>query len=75
MRIIHWSSGTQMSSEFPISDLEPDPGLLGPDSLTWRLHEEQWLIMAVHAAGIDYGPVKTYNRGAVNMSLNKTNTP
>jgi uncharacterized protein (DUF2236 family) len=46
MRIIHWASGAEMSSEFPISDLETDPGLLGPDSLTWRLHEEQWLIMA-----------------------------
>jgi uncharacterized protein (DUF2236 family) len=46
MRIIHLASGAQMSSEFPISDREQDPGLLGPDSLTWRLHEEQWLIMA-----------------------------
>lgn len=46
MRIIHWASGADMSSEFPISDTEADPGLLGPDSLTWRLHEEQWLIMA-----------------------------
>ena len=35
-----------MSSELPISDPHPDPGLLGPDSLSWRLHEEQWLITA-----------------------------
>jgi len=35
-----------MSSTLPISDPDPDPGLLGPDSLSWRLHEEQWLIMA-----------------------------
>jgi uncharacterized protein (DUF2236 family) len=35
-----------MSSQLPISDPEPDAGLLGPDSLSWRLHEEQWLIMA-----------------------------
>jgi len=46
MRIIHWASGASMSSELPISDPEPDPGLLGPDSLSWRLHEEQWLITA-----------------------------
>ena len=46
MRIIHWASGAPMSSELPISDPEPDPGLLGPDSLSWRLHEEQWLITA-----------------------------
>src|SRR3989442_13658993 len=46
MRIIHWASGAPMSSKLPISDLEPDPGLLGPDSLSWRLHEEQWLITA-----------------------------
>ena len=35
-----------MSSELPISDPDPDPGLLGPDSISWRLHEEQWLITA-----------------------------
>jgi uncharacterized protein (DUF2236 family) len=46
MRLIHWASGAPMSSTLPISDLEPDPGVLGPDSLTWRLHEEQWLITA-----------------------------
>src|SRR5260370_25272162 len=46
MRIIHWASGAPMSSELPISDPEPDPGLLGPDSISWRLHEEQWLITA-----------------------------
>src|SRR5215470_4967889 len=46
MRIIHWASGAQMSSTLPISDPDPDPGLLGPDSLSWRLHEEQWLITA-----------------------------
>ncbi len=46
MRIIHWASGAPMASVLPISDPEPDPGLFGPDSLTWRLHEEQWLITA-----------------------------
>src|SRR5579862_3631315 len=46
MRLIHWASGAPMSSELPISDLYPDPGLLGPDSVTWRLHQEQWLITA-----------------------------
>ncbi len=35
-----------MSSELPISDPTPDPGLMGPDSISWRLHEEQWLITA-----------------------------
>lgn len=46
MRIIHWASGAPMSSTLPISDPQPDAGLLGPDSLTWHLHEEQWLITA-----------------------------
>jgi len=46
MRLIHWASGAPMPSELPISDPEPDPGLLGPNSLSWRLHEEQWLITA-----------------------------
>lgn len=46
MRIIHWASGADMASKLPINDPRPDPGLLGPDSLTWRLHEEQWLILS-----------------------------
>jgi len=46
MRMIRWASGAPLSSKLPISDLSPDAGLLGPDSLTWRLHEEQWLITA-----------------------------
>src|ERR1700680_3326710 len=46
MRIIHWASAASMPSQLPISDPQPDPGLLGPDSLTWHLHEEQWLITA-----------------------------
>lgn len=46
MRLIHWASGAPMPSALPLSDPEPDPGLLGPDSLSWRLHEEQWLITA-----------------------------
>ena len=46
MRIIHMASGAPMSSELPISDPHTDPGLLGPDSISWRLHEEQWLITA-----------------------------
>ncbi|HLX58344.1 MAG TPA: oxygenase MpaB family protein, partial [Ktedonobacteraceae bacterium] len=46
MRLIHWASGAAMSSELPISDTDTDTGLLGPDSLSWRLHQEQWLITA-----------------------------
>ena len=46
MRLIHWASGAHMTNELPITDTYPDPGLLGPDSVTWRLHQEQWLITA-----------------------------
>jgi uncharacterized protein (DUF2236 family) len=46
MRLIHLMSGATISSELPIHDTEPDPGLMGPASMTWRLHNEQWLILA-----------------------------
>jgi uncharacterized protein (DUF2236 family) len=46
MRIIRWASGANISSALPISDPTPDPGLFGPDTVTWRLHAEQWLIAA-----------------------------
>lgn len=46
MRLIRWTSGANVSSDMPISDTDPDPGLFGPGSITWRLHKEQWLIAA-----------------------------
>jgi uncharacterized protein (DUF2236 family) len=46
MRLISWASGASLPSALPISDPDPDPGLIGPDSVTWRLHSEQWLIAA-----------------------------
>jgi uncharacterized protein (DUF2236 family) len=46
MRLIHWASGAPMPTTLPIKDPTPDPGLLGPDSISWKLHEEQWLITA-----------------------------
>jgi uncharacterized protein (DUF2236 family) len=46
MRLISWASGASLPSALPIHDPDPDPGLMGPDSVTWRLHSEQWLIAA-----------------------------
>jgi uncharacterized protein (DUF2236 family) len=46
LRLIHWASGASLPSELPIRDPDCDPGLFGPDSITWRLHREQWLILA-----------------------------
>ena len=46
MRLISWASGASLPSALPIHDHDPDPGLMGPDSVTWRLHSEQWLIAA-----------------------------
>jgi uncharacterized protein (DUF2236 family) len=45
IRLIRWLSGSKIEEELPISDTEPDPGLMGPGSITWRLHREQWLIL------------------------------
>jgi uncharacterized protein (DUF2236 family) len=45
IRLIRWLSGSKLAEELPISDTEPDPGLMGPGSMTWRLHREQWLIL------------------------------
>jgi uncharacterized protein (DUF2236 family) len=46
MRLIRWATGASIASELPLADTDPDPGLFGPDSTTWRLHSEQWLIAA-----------------------------
>lgn len=46
IRLIRWVTGANLPSELPIHDTEPDPGIFGPGSITWRLHKEQWLIAA-----------------------------
>jgi uncharacterized protein (DUF2236 family) len=45
IRLIHWVTGTSLPGDLPISDTDPDPGIMGPDSFTWRVHHEQWLIL------------------------------
>ncbi len=45
IRLIRWVSGAALPDEPPVSDTAPDPGIMGPDSITWRLHQEQWLIL------------------------------
>src|SRR5215813_11600252 len=68
MHLIHWASGAPMSPELPISDPEPDPGVLGPTSLTWRLHEEQWLIAAAARAFLMQAAHPKVAQGAVDHS-------
>ena len=45
IRLIRWLTGTTFSDALSISDRDPDPGVMGPGSVTWRLHSEQWLIL------------------------------
>ncbi len=43
--LIRWVSGATLPNAMPVSDTDPDPGIMGPDSISWRLHREQWLIL------------------------------
>jgi uncharacterized protein (DUF2236 family) len=43
--LIRWVTGASLPSDLSISDIDPDPGIMGPDSLTWRMHSEQWMIL------------------------------
>jgi uncharacterized protein (DUF2236 family) len=45
IRLIRWITGASLPDDLPISDTDPDPGIMGPDSFTWRMHHEQWLIL------------------------------
>src|SRR2546421_10798737 len=69
MRIIHWASGAPMSSQLPISDPEPDPGLLAPDSISGRLHEEQGLITAGARAFLMQAAHPKVAQGALDHSV------
>ncbi|HLW03382.1 MAG TPA: oxygenase MpaB family protein [Ktedonobacterales bacterium] len=45
IRLIRWVSGASLPDDLSISDTDPDPGIMGPDSFTWHMHHEQWLIL------------------------------
>jgi uncharacterized protein (DUF2236 family) len=45
IRLIRWISGANLPDDLSISDTDPDPGIMGPDSFTWHMHHEQWLIL------------------------------
>src|SRR5215469_7076677 len=73
MLLIRWASGAPMSHELPISDPEPDPGVLGPTSLTWHLHEEQWLIAAAARAFLMQAAHPKVAQGAIDHSRYASN--
>jgi uncharacterized protein (DUF2236 family) len=45
IRLIRWVTGAHLPDELSLSDTAPDPGIMGPDSISWRMHQEQWLIL------------------------------
>src|SRR5579872_5421951 len=68
MRLIRWTSGAHVPSDLPISDTDPDPGLFGPGSITWRLHKEQWLIAAGARAFLLQAAYPVVAQGALDHS-------
>lgn len=68
MRLIRWASGASVPSDLPIHDTDPDPGLFGPGTITWRLHKEQWLIAAGARAFLLQAAHPVVTQGALDHS-------
>jgi len=68
MRLIKWISGANLPRELPISDTTPDPGLMGPDTVTWKLHREQWLILGGGQAFLMQAAHPQVAQGAIDHS-------
>ena len=66
--LIRMLTGTTMPSEIPVGDTDPDPGIMGPDSITWRLHSEQWLILGGARAFLMQAAHPKVAQGAIDHS-------
>ncbi len=68
IRLIRWATGASLPEELSISDKDPDPGVMGPGSLTWRLHQEQWLILGGARAFLMQAAHPKVAQGALDFS-------
>jgi uncharacterized protein (DUF2236 family) len=68
IRLIRWATGTSLPDELSISDKDPDPGVMGPGSVTWRLHHEQWLILGGARAFLMQAAHPKVAQGALDFS-------
>src|SRR5215470_11198958 len=68
IRLMRWGTGAGLPDEMPISDTEPDPGPIGPGSVTWRLHHHQWLILGGARAFLMQAAHPKVAQGAVDHS-------
>jgi uncharacterized protein (DUF2236 family) len=48
--LINSFTGVSLPTCMPIKDMEPDAGVIGPGSITWKIHSEQWLVLGSAAA-------------------------
>ncbi len=68
IRLVRWATGANLPDEMPISDTDPDPGIMGPGSVTWRLHHEQWLIFGGGRAFLMQAAHPKVAQGAIDHS-------
>jgi uncharacterized protein (DUF2236 family) len=68
IRLVHWATGANLPDEMPISDTDHDPGIMGPGSVTWRLHHEQWLIFGGGRAFLMQAAHPKVAQGAIDFS-------
>jgi uncharacterized protein (DUF2236 family) len=66
--IIHWLSGVTLPTGMPIHDTTPDPGVIGPGSVTWKIHSEQWLILGGAQAFLLQAAHPVVAQGAIDHS-------
>ncbi len=68
IRLVRWATGATLPDTMPISDTAPDPGIMGPGSVTWRLHHEQWMIFGGARAFLMQAAHPKVAQGAIDHS-------
>lgn len=70
--LIEALSGVSLPTDMPIKDTTPDPGAIGPGSATWKLHNEQWLILGGAQAFLLQAAHPIVAKGAIDHSAYAT---
>lgn len=68
IRIVRWLSGAALPDVMPIHDPTPDAGLMGPGTVTWQIHREQWLILGGAQAFLMQAAHPKVAQGALDFS-------
>ena len=70
--MINRFTGVSLPTNMPINDMEPDAGVIGSGSMTWKIHSEQWLVLGSATALLLQTAHPVVAQGALDHSSSAT---